>query len=91
MHRWELSRFVKTLIQEVEAAPVPWLQRIRSAEGPLSFERSCGAAMVQVEMQLLETNKDFIQIGVGASSGGLSDYFPVSMTIVIPAEDAASD
>ena len=54
-----------------------------SVELPITFEREYKGRIIQVEIHVLEFQKDYVKIGVSVDGGGLSAFFPACYGFII--------
>ena len=79
-----MSKFVKrcvaTLIQEYKNKPLEFWE---GADFPITFERSFESKVVQVEIDLLESTPEYLQVGIIVGAGWRSWFYPFGKTIIV--------
>lgn len=82
MKRSVLKRYVREIASELERKPYDyWV----GTKLPLTFGKMFKGQLINVEVSLLSSNAEYMQLGIAIDDGGwLSPYFPVGISIVIP-------
>lgn len=82
MKRSHLKRFAEQVAQDLAGKGYEYWYAHARDETVLDHEIE--GQHVQVEVQVLECNADFVQLGVSVSDSGLwSSYFPPGTTVVV--------
>jgi len=82
MKRSVLKKYAREIASELEQKPYDYW---RGANLPLTFERMFEGQLINVEVTLLSSNPEYMQLGIAVDDGGwLSPYFPIGISIVIP-------
>ena len=83
MKRSKLKRFAEQVAQKLAHKGYEYWYTHTIGESML-LEHEIEGQHVQVEVQVLERNEDFVQLGVAVSDAGLlSSYFPPGTTVVV--------
>ena len=86
-----MSRFVKRclrgLVEEYKSKPYEYWEK---ASLPLTFERVFEGRTVQVEIHILESTPEYLQIGISVDTGWRSFFYPFGESIIIE-KDAAGN
>jgi len=92
--RWKTKRakLSKFLEEEVAAWNQKRYAELINLDYPVAYEKGAHGDpnAYQVEVELLEKNERHIRIMISVDDGGLSAFFPLSDTLVIPAHRADS-
>ena len=81
MKRSLLKRYARAIASELERKSYnDWL----GVEFPLTFEKRFEGQVVNVEVSLLSSTAEYLQLGIAIDDGGwLSPYFSVGISVVI--------
>ena len=80
MKRALWKRCASVIAGEIEGEPYAhWA----STEFPVTFERVFEGKELQVELNMLEHEEEYIHIGIAVDDGGLGAYWPVSTSVII--------
>ncbi|MGI6355461.1 MAG: hypothetical protein ACOX6W_10245 [Lentisphaeria bacterium] len=82
MKRRELKAICADLVEQFSKRPYKEWQ---VKDYPIDFELEVNNELIQVELNMLENNPDYIQIGVAVNDRGLSASFPVGRTFIVDA------
>jgi hypothetical protein len=80
MKRSALKRCVREIVAEYESKPYDYWDTVTF---PLTFERVFEGREIQVEIDILESTPEYLNIDFSVFAGGLSAYFPVGTNIII--------
>ena len=82
MKRRELKAICADLIEQFSKRPY---KEWKMKDYPIDFELEINNELIQVELNMLENNPDYVQIGVAVNDRGLSSFFPVGRTFIVDA------
>lgn len=82
MKRSRWKQYAAQLACELEAKPYEhW---VAAAKGlPDSFTRDFNGEVLQIELDVLEIDPDYVHIGISIDDGGLSAFVPVTTSALI--------
>ena len=80
MRRKDLKRVLEEIVEEYKKRPYEFWE---SADFPITFERKAQEKEIQIEIDILESTPDYLDIDFTASSGWYSSYCPVGIGILV--------
>jgi hypothetical protein len=79
-----MSKFVKLCLRElmVEYKDKPY-DYWETVEMPITFERVFEGKVVQVEIHVLESTPEYLQIGISVDAGRRSLFYPFGQSFIV--------
>ena len=79
-----MSRFIKRCLQdlmaEYKSKPYDYWENV---DMPITFERVFEGREVQIEIHVLESEPEYLQIGISVDAGWRSFFYPFGQTFLV--------
>ncbi|MHC4462385.1 MAG: hypothetical protein ACYS6W_03445 [Planctomycetota bacterium] len=78
-----IKRCLRELVREYESKPYEYWEKVSL---PLTFERAFEGRNVQVEIDILESTPEYLQIGISVDAGWRSFFYPFGQSMIVEKE-----